>query len=229
MSSYYGGRAEVKIRREVVQVLYCDFLSMYPTVCTLMDLWKFNIAEYMEQDDVTPYVSELLGNLKIDDVRKPEFWKELNVLVQILPEDDILPVRARYARPPSNQRSIGINYLINHKPMWFTLADCIASTLLSGRSPKVIKAISFVPVGIQSYLKPITLAGKRIDPKSDDFYKLLIDRRNALKVQMKASSGSTRAKLDADQTASKICANATSYGIQTIKRGSLIGQFAIFN
>ena len=33
MSTYYGGRSEVRIRRQVVRVLYCDFLSMYPTVC----------------------------------------------------------------------------------------------------------------------------------------------------------------------------------------------------
>ncbi len=32
ISTYYGGRSEVHIRREAVQVLYCDFLSMYPTV-----------------------------------------------------------------------------------------------------------------------------------------------------------------------------------------------------
>jgi hypothetical protein len=41
MSSYFGGRAEVHIRRTVVQTLYCDFASMYPTVCTLMGLWWF--------------------------------------------------------------------------------------------------------------------------------------------------------------------------------------------
>ena len=38
MSAYFGGRAEVRWRREIRQVLYCDFLSMYPTVCTLMGL-----------------------------------------------------------------------------------------------------------------------------------------------------------------------------------------------
>jgi hypothetical protein len=44
LSAYYGGRAEVRWRREIRQVLYCDFLSMYPTVCTLMGLWHFVIA-----------------------------------------------------------------------------------------------------------------------------------------------------------------------------------------
>jgi DNA polymerase type B, organellar and viral len=33
MSAYFGGRSEVHLRREIAQVLYCDFLSMYPTVC----------------------------------------------------------------------------------------------------------------------------------------------------------------------------------------------------
>lgn len=45
MSTYYGGRSEVHIRRVVTPVLYCDFLSMYPTVCTLMGLWRFVIAK----------------------------------------------------------------------------------------------------------------------------------------------------------------------------------------
>jgi len=31
MGTYFGGRAEVHLRRTVYQVLYCDFLAMYPT------------------------------------------------------------------------------------------------------------------------------------------------------------------------------------------------------
>jgi hypothetical protein len=49
MSTYYGGRSEVHIRRQIVRVLYCDFVSMYPTVCTLMGLWRYVIAEGIEQ------------------------------------------------------------------------------------------------------------------------------------------------------------------------------------
>jgi hypothetical protein len=41
VSSYYGGRSEVHIRRDIRQIAYCDFLSMYPTVCVLMGLWPF--------------------------------------------------------------------------------------------------------------------------------------------------------------------------------------------
>ena len=50
MSSYFGGRAEVHIRRTVVPALYCDFASMYPTVCTLMGLWRFVIAQGVDEE-----------------------------------------------------------------------------------------------------------------------------------------------------------------------------------
>jgi hypothetical protein len=45
LGTNFGGRSEVQIRRELRQVMLCDFLSMYPTVCTLMQLWPFVIAK----------------------------------------------------------------------------------------------------------------------------------------------------------------------------------------
>src|SRR3954447_4540138 len=41
LSTYFGGRSEVRIRRELARVVLCDFLSMYPTVNALMGLWRF--------------------------------------------------------------------------------------------------------------------------------------------------------------------------------------------
>jgi hypothetical protein len=40
MQSYYGGRAEIRIRHTPVPILYTDFLSQYPTVNTLLGLWR---------------------------------------------------------------------------------------------------------------------------------------------------------------------------------------------
>ena len=60
MASYFGGRSEVRIRRELRQVVLCDFLSMYPTVCTLMTLWRFVIAEGMTWRDGTNEVQRFL-------------------------------------------------------------------------------------------------------------------------------------------------------------------------
>ena len=44
MSAYYGGRTEVRGRRISLPVVYLDFLSMYPTVCALMGVWKLLTA-----------------------------------------------------------------------------------------------------------------------------------------------------------------------------------------
>ena len=63
LSAYFGGRSEVRTRRVITRVLYCDFASMYPTVCTLMDLWRFVIADGMDWHDDTDRVREFLGNV----------------------------------------------------------------------------------------------------------------------------------------------------------------------
>ena len=63
MSSYFGGRAEVHRRREVVRTLYCDFASMYPTVCTLQRLWRFVIATGVDWADATAEAQTFLGGV----------------------------------------------------------------------------------------------------------------------------------------------------------------------
>jgi hypothetical protein len=69
MSSYFGGRAEVHIRRTIVQTLYCDFASMYPTVCTLMGLWWFVIAQGVIEEDATAETQAFL-----DWSNKQQIW-----------------------------------------------------------------------------------------------------------------------------------------------------------
>ena len=61
MSAYFGGRAEVHRRRRPVRTLYCDFASMYPTVCTLMGLWRFVIAAGIEEHDATAEARAILA------------------------------------------------------------------------------------------------------------------------------------------------------------------------
>ena len=61
LSSYFGGRSEVRIRREICEIVLCDFLSMYPTVCTLMGLWWFVVGRGMRWRDATTEARERLG------------------------------------------------------------------------------------------------------------------------------------------------------------------------
>lgn len=214
MSSYFGGRAEVHIRRVATQVHYCDFLSMYPTVCTLMGLWKFVIAEGVDGRDATADTKKLLNDIEPEDLQRPDIWASLCVLVQVQPEGDILPVRAKYGG--AQQNTIGLNHLTSKQPLWYTLADCIASKLLIGKSPKVIQAIEFAPQGVQSELAPVEISGNpeyHVDPAKDDFYRRLIDLRTQIRSGHIGGKEVDRDRQNADQSALKILANATSYGI----------------
>jgi transcriptional regulator with XRE-family HTH domain len=218
MSTYYGGRSEVHLRRKVARILYCDFLSMYPTVCTLMNLWSFAIAKHVKWRKATIEVRKFLEDVTLEDLQKPETWPQLCALVQVQPDADIFPVRSRYGE--ESQHTIGSNYLTSEQPLWFTLADCIASKLFTGDTPKVLRAIRFEPVGVQKDLQSVDIAGNseyHIDPCGDDLYKRLIDLRSEVKTAQKAARKTSdevkAAELDAEQQALKICANATSYGI----------------
>jgi hypothetical protein len=166
----------------------------------------------VDWEDATDEVTTLLRLIQLEDFQHPEVWKELTILVQVEPDDDILPVRSKY---DGLRYSLGLNHL-TYRGLWHTLADCIASTLLKGQPPKIVSALRFLPKGLQTGLKQISIMGNpaySVDPVKDDFYRRLIDLRTEKKIEMKDSSGHDRERLDTEQLALKICANATSSGI----------------
>ncbi len=214
LSTYYGGRSEVHWRREAVQVQYCDFLSMYPTVCTLMGLWRFVIAQGVEWEDATQWTQDCLEHVELGQLQDPAFWSALPILVQVVPEGDLFPVRTRYGQEP--QYTIGLNHLSGSEPLWYTLADCLASKPLTSKAPRVLKAMRFRPKGMQAGLRPISISGKpqyRVDPAKDDFYQRVIDLRREVKEHAKTTTTKKAESLASEQWTLKILANATSYGI----------------
>ena len=117
--------------------------------------------------------------------------------------------------------TIGVNYLSADRPLWFTLADCVASKLLAGKAPKLVRAIRFAPKPPQDGLRGLKIAGHAeyaVDRYEDDFYRRVIELRRRVKAELEdaerrdANSQETK-NLDMDQLALKILANATSYGI----------------
>lgn len=214
MSAYYGGRSEVHIRKTSVQVLYCDFLSMYPTVCTLMGLWRFVTAHGMQWADSTEATRQFIDTATIDDLQQQDTWRKLTTLVQVLPEDDIFPVRAKYGGDA--QYTIGTNYVTSPTPLWYTLADCLASKMLTGHAPKIVQAITFEPKGLQDGLRSVCVAGNSdyaVNPTEGDFFKRVIDLRREVKEKLKVCAPEEKSRLASQQLALKILANATSYGI----------------
>ncbi|MBS0618474.1 MAG: hypothetical protein JSR44_09810, partial [Spirochaetes bacterium] len=214
MGSYFGGRSEIRIRRELRQVILCDFLSMYPTVCTLMGLWRFVIAQGMTWRDTTADMRALLETVDLDALQLQPTWARLATLVRVLPNGDIFPVRAAYM--DEAQSTIGANHLTSKSPLWFTLAYCIAAKLLTGKPPHIVETISFTPGPVQPDLRPIDISGNpeyHVDPIETDFFKRIIELRQSVKKRRDLASGDEYAALDTEQNALKIAASSTSYGI----------------
>ena len=206
MEAYYGGRAEVRIRREPVEVIYTDFKSMYPTVNALMGLWEFIIGDAMTWRDSTTETRAFLDSVTREDFQSKDTWRHLRTLVRVRPDGDLLPVRAQYSpEKKTGAYTIGFNFLTCSDALWYTLADVVAAKILTGKAPDIIEAVSFTPGEPQLDLKPVDLFGKpdfHIDPRTDDAFVRLIDMRDEAK-----------AKGDEVEKAVKIIANSTSYGI----------------
>ncbi len=214
LSAYQGGRAEVHIRRQITPVIHTDYLSMYPTVCILMGLWRFVRANGITYRDDTQALRTLLARPPddlVERLRTRSGWNDLAALVQVRPKRDLFPVRAQY--PGGDTLNIGLNYLSADEPQWFTLADVLASKILTGKTPEVVAALRFEPKEQQTGLKPIEVAGQTIDPATDDFYQRLIIHRNAIKSKLDAADDADKPALKSDEQGIKILANATSYGI----------------
>ncbi|HEV2192541.1 MAG TPA: hypothetical protein VGR54_02855 [Nitrosopumilaceae archaeon] len=213
MTGYFGGRTECKIRKTPVQVDLLDFLSMYPTVCILQKLWKFVIADHIEYIDTTNEIINFVANFTIKDIQNKENWAKLQAIVLVEPQDDILPIRARFDQ--KHVWNIGISHLTSKTPLWYSLADIIASKLYTGKTPKILQAIKFIPVGEQKGLQEINIHGAKINPYTQDLFQELIEYRQKLKNERNEFSkeDSQYWLLDRKQNIIKIITNAISYGI----------------
>jgi hypothetical protein len=208
MVAFYGGRSECRIRKVPMPVTYVDFLSMYPTVNALMGLWRFHIAERIEARDATDETRALLESADLEACFEQDLWKRLSVLVLVDPDDDILPVRGRYQEGRDGWQ-IGIN-IVQGDARWHALADVIASKLLTGRTPGVLRAVELHAQGHLPDLKTLRLPGGiAVDPARDDLFRVLIEERQRLA----SDPGMPEDERDRTRLFLKILANATAYGI----------------
>src|SRR5271166_3436951 len=95
MASYFGGRAEVRVRKTDVPVTVVDFTSMYPTVFLLQNIQQLIGAQTNGERDTTNAVRKLLHSVTLPGLYDPAIWSKLNCLVCLRPNGDILPVRMR--------------------------------------------------------------------------------------------------------------------------------------
>lgn len=209
MTTYYGGRSGINIRKEHVKVTYLDFTSMYPSIYELMGLWEFVITEKINVAENTEEFQGYIDKFQLSDAKdKAIFKKWLRGISKVEANEDVFPVRARYGGKLAY--NIGINFLTAKDGLYFTNADILASKLITGKAPKILKSYRFEPVGIQKDLKPITLFGRGIDPTKVSFVKALIEQR--LDVKKLLESDKDNAELRDQEHLLKIIANSI-YGI----------------
>jgi hypothetical protein len=207
MTSFYGGRAECHIRRVPLPVTVVDFTSMYPTVDTLMGLWDILTAEHVNILDATDHIQGLLNRITLDNCFDPAQWPDLVGIAQLVPDGDILPVRAHYSDGPG--WNIGVNPLHAAEPMWFSVPDLVASKLLTGRTPRIVKALRVVATGKQLGLRPVALRGElAVDPTKADFFRVVIEERQRTKARLPPTRETDRL-----EAFLKVLGNAGSYGI----------------
>ncbi|WP_393970981.1 hypothetical protein OXIME_001228 [Oxyplasma meridianum] len=140
----------------------------------------------------------------LKNLRNHELWskKEMHSICLIKTKEDISPIRMEYSGQAKN---IGINYLTSDKEIWYTIQDVIASKILTGKSPEIIKAITFHPDSIQAELKDVNIYDITIN-KDENFIRKVIEERIKIKKEKPEN-------WDQLQLILKIIANATSYGI----------------
>lgn len=178
MQAYYGGRSEIRIRHQEVPVVVCDTTSEYPSVAGLLNLWPLLIAAELEVEDYSSEARKIVRSANSQNVLNPREWEKFAFFALVKPSGDILPVRALYQEDGST--NIGLNPLTAEEPIWYAGPDLIASRLLSGRTPHIIRAFRVVPRGVQPRLKPAIIGTRQVNPETDDFFRAVIEERKKL-------------------------------------------------
>ena len=199
MQSYFGGRAECRIRNWEVPVCPVDFMSQYPTVNELLDNWRVLTAKSITFPEATAEVRRLLSRVRLERCFNRKLWPQFKFFALVRPDNDILPVRTIYNGTTHN---IGINYLTSKEPIWFAGPDILASILLTGKVPHIEKAIRVVPHGKQAGLTSTSLRGMiTVDANKHSFFRHVIEQR------------ATHESNPALHYWLKILANSGSYGL----------------
>jgi len=214
MAAYYGGRTECRIRKTPTKVSVLDFTSMYPTITMLLGIWELITSNGVTIETVTDEIRDFIDGVDCEKLQNRNAWKKFVVLVQVQPDNDILPVRMDY-KGDNKTFNVGINYLTSEEPLWYALPDVIASKILTGKSPKILHAIRFVPKEKQPELKPSQVLGIPLNPTTDNLIQLLVEERQGTKKKIKtlAPDNPEQSLLSSREKAMKILVNAMSYGI----------------
>ncbi|EQD73700.1 DNA-directed DNA polymerase B, partial [mine drainage metagenome] len=208
MAAFYAGKVECRVvGKEVRDVAVLDFTSQYPSLFCLLGAERFLTAGRMEPRDTTEEVRQFLASLTAGDLLKYKTWANPIIwsLCEVEADGEILPVRSTYSAK-GDAPTIGWNRVSTKEggTLPYLLPDVIAAKLLGGRAPKIVRAVTFAPVGRQS-LNELSILGATVRPEDN-----LIQRLSEARIREKTEK---RGGWEARALGLKIHVNAASYGV----------------
>ena len=199
-AAFYGQRTEVRIRHTEVPVTYVDFSAQYATVGQLLGLWDLLSAEEIMAVEYTEAVRRLLHKIDLDALHDPALWPKLRFFAEIVPDGDVLPIRAAF-RGAADVHSVGFGPVTSNRPMIYSGPDLAGSKIATGRAPHISRAWALVGRGRQQKLYPVRLAGELgFHPKHENLWAALSEARRRLADNPRAHG-------------IKVVGNALAYGV----------------
>lgn len=205
MQAFFAGRSECVIRRTPVPVIYLDFHAQFPAVSRLLDCRELLCAERLEFTDFTAGARQMMERATLADCFRSAFWKQLRWWALVEPQEDVVPMRAKFGQRDDSDPTLAWNFLTSKQPFWTTGLDAIAAKLMTGKPLKILEAIKVIPHGMQPGLvpEPVKLYGQmEVDPRRDDLAVKLVELRASLKNNNPKLAGGL-----------KVAANSAAFGI----------------
>jgi hypothetical protein len=134
-----GGRAECMIRGTPQPVTYLDFHPQFPAVSKLLDCHEILCAESLEFPGFTAEAHGIVERVELEDCFRPAFWKHLRWYALVEPNDDVVPIRAKFGLRADSDPTLGWDFLTSKQPIWMTGPGVIAAKL--NGIPEVIKSV----------------------------------------------------------------------------------------
>jgi hypothetical protein len=143
---------------------------------------SISCAESLEFPDFTAGARQMVERVDLEDCFRPPFWKQLRWFARVEPNDDVVPIRAKFGLRGDSNPTLAWNFLTSKQPIWMTGPDVIAAKLMTGKPLKILEAIKVVPHGVQHGLMPVKLYSQmKIDPVRDDLAVKLVELRSVMK------------------------------------------------
>ena len=117
MQAFFAGRAECMIRRTPVPISYVDFHAQFPAVSSLLNCREILCAESLEFADWTAEARDMMERVTLDDCSRPAFWKQLRWYALVEPQEDVVPMRAKFGKRDDSDPTLGWNFLTSRQPM----------------------------------------------------------------------------------------------------------------